>query len=80
MPVEKNLHSSVSKEHLRCYRTNKIVMYRFGLIYSLQDIVRLSSPRHSRLNLKYVGTGLGHKPVHTDQGKRREGGRAGGNT
>lgn len=53
-------------------------MYRFGLIYPLQDIVRLSSPRHSRLNLKYVGTGLGHKPVHIDQGKRREGGSEGG--
>lgn len=55
-------------------------MYRFGLKHPLQDIIGLSSPRHSRLNLKYVGTGLGHKPVYTQtkaKKKEREGGEGG---
>lgn len=41
--------------------------YRVGLIEPLQDGVGLSSPRHSLLNLKYVGTGLGHQPVYTEE-------------
>lgn len=48
------------QEHVVDYRTNTGFMYRFGLIQPLQDSVGLSSPWHSRLNLKYVGTGLGH--------------------
>lgn len=47
-------------EHLMDYRTNMGLMYRFGQKHLLQDIIGLSSPRHSPLNLKYVGTGLGH--------------------
>lgn len=48
-------------------------MYRFGPIHPLQDIDGLSSPWRSRLDLKYVGTGLGHKPVYTQTKAKREG-------
>lgn len=48
------------EEHLMDYRTNMGLMYLFGLMHPLQDIIGLSSPRLSCLNLKYVGTGLGH--------------------
>lgn len=49
-----------AEEHLMDDRTKIGLMYHFGLIHPLQDIIGLSLPRHSRLNLKYVGTGLGH--------------------
>lgn len=60
-----HIHTSVlqcAEVHLADYGTKKGLMYRFGLIQPLQDIVRLSSSGCFCLNLENVGTGLGHKP------------------
>lgn len=46
-------------------------MYRFGQIYPLQDSIGLGLAMHSRLNLKYVGTGLGHYPIHTQKAQKK---------
>lgn len=59
--------------HLADYRTKKGLMYRFGLIQPLQDIVRLSSSGHFCLNLENVGTGLGHKPEYTHSNAKDSG-------
>lgn len=62
------------------YRTSKGLMHRSGVIHPLQDIVGLSLPWHSRLNPKYVGTGLGHKPVYTETKAKKGEGREGTQT
>lgn len=59
--------------HLADYRTKNGLMYRFGLIQPLQDIVRLSSSGHFCLNLENVGTGLGHKPEYTHSNTKESG-------
>lgn len=60
--------------------TSKGLMHRSRVIHPLQDIVGLSSPWHSRLNPKYVGTGLGHKPVYTETKAKKGEGREGTQT
>lgn len=40
------------------------LLYRFGSIHLLQDIVRLRLTRPLCLNLEQVGAGFGHQPAH----------------